>query len=746
MLWDYYDDITIQHDVGGGKKVPTILNPNNLTNSRKQADWLTTSQVLACNKEREATETKKEPCTLGGAIYEDGTVPRDGESCSFYKMVSDIQIPKNITLRILPGVDIRGFGKKMKVEGSLIVGNEQASKLGTSTPVKLDNVHIEPAGFANQKIQLYGLNMKQGQIYFSNSQRKADGFSLKYSTLDQVQVSGQYAMNSVSVIGNTFKSTNRWNGSSFRCDNCNKNVGSDNIGALIVEDNNFERRANLSLYRPWFKNVSIRNNNFKEQSNGFSINHRWSDTKADINIENNNFNKTSGGITIDRASAAKYTINDNVFKDSPGISYDIRTNRNSFEVKRNFFLRQKNYAVQNTRGIFNSKKVTIQNNMFCSVNRIALKLSAPYSGESHIPEKINYFNTNDSTTMKDYMLWDGWDDLNIQHDVGGGKKVPTILNPNNLTNSRNQADWLTTSQVLSCNKEREATETKKEPCTLGGAVYEDGTVPRDGESCSFYKMVSDIQIPKNITLRILPGVDIRGFGKRIRVEGSLIVGNEQTSKLGTSHPVKLDNVNIQPVGFANQKIQLYGLNMKQGSIHFSSRQRRADGFSLKYSTLDQVNVRGEYALNSISLIGNTFKSTRRWGGSSFNCERCNNGVNSDEQGILVIEDNNFEQQGQLYLYNPWFKSISVRNNNFKEESYGLNIYHQGSDTRADINIVNNNFNKTNGGIVINRPEAAKYTINDNVFKDSPGISYDIRTNRNSFEVKRNFFLRQKNYA
>jgi hypothetical protein len=144
-------------------------------------------------------------------------------------------------------------------------------------------------------------------------------------------------------------------------------------------------------------------------------------------------------------------------------------------------------------------------------------------------------------------------------------------------------------------------------------------------------------------------------------------------------------------------------------------------------------------MNSVSVIGNTFKSTSRWSGSSFNCERCNNGVPDDARGILVVEDNNFEQYGQLYLYNPWFKSISVRNNNFKEKSSGLNIYHQWSDTRADINIVNNNFNKTNGGLTITRSEAAKYTINDNVFKDSPGISYSNYEGRNSFEVKRNFF-------
>jgi len=392
-----------------------------------------------------------------------------------YILQADVQIERDRGfLKILEGVEIQGNGKKIMVGNRLLISGTEQSK------VIINNVNIEPGDFAEKiSLNIEYLNMKQGSIYFSSQQRRADGFSLKYSTLDQVSV---------------------------------------------------------------------------------------------------------------RSEAAKYTINDNVFKDSPGISYSNYEGRNSFEVKRNFFLRQKNYAVQNTRGIFKSKKIVVQDNMFCSVNRIALKLNALYSGESHIPEKINYFNTSDPTTMKDYMLWDGYDDLNIQHDIGSGIKDKTILNPNNLTNGRKQADWLTTSQVLACNKEREATETKKESCTLGGAVYEDGIVPRDGESCSFYKMVSDIQIPKNITLRILPGVDIRGFGKRIRVEGSLIVGNEQTSKLGTSTPVKLDSVNIQPVGFANQKIQLYGLNMKQGSIYFSSQQRRADGFSLKYSTLDQVSV------------------------------------------------------------------------------------------------------------------------------------------------------------
>jgi hypothetical protein len=463
---------------------------------------------------------------------------------------------------------------------------------------------------------------------------------------------------------------------------------------------------------------------------------------------NNNFNKTSVGIRIDRAEQAKYTINDNVFKDSPGIDYSIEHHSRLFEVKRNFFLRQKNYAIQNRRGDWSNQAVTIQDNMFCSVNRVALKLTAPpqYYGESHMPQQINYFNTNDATTIRDYMLWDGYDDLNIQSSKGGVKLGPTILNPNNLTNSRKQADWLTTSQVLACNKEREATETKKEPCTLGGAIYEDGTVPRDGESCSFYKMVSDIQIPKNITLRILPGVDIRGFGKRIRVEGSLIVGNEQTAKLGTSTPVKLDNVNIEPVGFANQKIQLYGLNMKQGRIQFSSQQRKADGFSLKYSTLDQVYVNGEYALNSVSVIGNTFKSTQRWGGSGFSCNNCNLNVGSDNIGILIVEDNNFERRANFNLYRPWFKNVSIRNNNFKEQSNGFSINHSRSYTKADINIVNNNFNKTSVGIRIDRAEQAKYTINDNVFKDSPGIDYSIRNDRNSFEVSNNTFCRQKNYA
>ena len=659
-----------------------------------------------------------------------------------YILQADVQIERDRGfLKILEGVEIQGNGKKIMVGNRLLISGTEQSK------VIINNVNIEPGDFAEKiSLNIEYLNMKQGSIYFSSQQRRADGFSLKYSTLDQVSVRGQYAMNSVSVIGNTFKSTSRWSGSSFNCERCNNGVPDDARGILVVEDNNFEQYGQLYLYNPWFKSISVRNNNFKEKSSGLNIYHQWSDTRADINIVNNNFNKTNGGLTITRSEAAKYTINDNVFKDSPGISYSNYEGRNSFEVKRNFFLRQKNYAVQNTRGIFKSKKIVVQDNMFCSVNRIALKLNALYSGESHIPEKINYFNTSDPTTMKDYMLWDGYDDLNIQHDIGSGIKDKTILNPNNLTNGRKQADWLTTSQVLACNKEREATETKKESCTLGGAVYEDGIVPRDGESCSFYKMVSDIQIPKNITLRILPGVDIRGFGKRIRVEGSLIVGNEQTSKLGTSTPVKLDSVNIQPVGFANQKIQLYGLNMKQGSIYFSSQQRRADGFSLKYSTLDQVSVRGQYAMNSVSVIGNTFKSTSRWSGSSFNCERCNNGVPDDARGILVVEDNNFEQYGQLYLYNPWFKSISVRNNNFKEKSSGLNIYHQWSDTRADINIVNNNFNKTNGGLTITRSEAAKYTINDNVFKDSPGISYSNYEGRNSFEVNSNTFCKQKNYA
>jgi len=66
--------------------------------------------------------------------------------------------------------------------------------------------------------------------------------------------------------------------------------------------------------------------------------------------------------------------------------------------------------------------------------------------------------------------------------------------------------------------------------------------------------------------------------------------------------------------------------------------------------------------------------------------------------------------------------------------------------KAEIRVKNNNFNKTLSGINIDRADAAKYIISDNIFKESKGISYSINQDRNSFNVTNNTFCKQKQYA
>ena len=402
MVHDSGDDVNIKNSITFGKY------------STARAPWLESDQVQACNNDTFEEKIEKE-CSIGGIIYENTVL--DSATCKSYNITSDYQIPKGLKLTVNPNVVINGNGRSIKVVGEVEISGAQEAL------VELNNVNIEPAGYPDEiKIIIKYANINPSSrswnsITFSKyGKHESNGFILENSTINNTQVDGIRANNSIDIINNNF---NKY--SSFTCGDCN--YASKNKGVLTVKGNIFGQGSQLRVSgQTRFKKIVISDNEFNQDSNGLSLQpYEWDwwvrnteEGKAQTyEILRNKFTKSSEGI---RAYLGKFIINDNVFIESPGINYRGNQEGHIFEIKNNTFCKQKNYAISNNK-IWNGDrgKAIVKANNFCSIDRIATQIGA--DSQSQMDATGNYWNGASSSTIQRKMIWDRLDDINVYNHI-----------------------------------------------------------------------------------------------------------------------------------------------------------------------------------------------------------------------------------------------------------------------------------------------------------------------------------------
>ena len=212
--------------------------------------------------------------------------------------------------------------------------------------------------------------------------------------------------------------------------------------------------------------------------------------------------------------------------------YEANTNDNS--TNNNYFIKQKGwngsstnvYAIENINNV--EDNLELQNNTFCSKDRVALRLSTEKSARMKAGD--NYWNTTNKTAIQRNMVFDHLIDLDVKRTISYGVHNQD-RNPN-----------LSSALESACATEAEGSDPEEaEVCTLGGMVLP-GTPALDPATCSVYNIIEDVQIPKGVTLRANPGVRIEGKGKKIKVEGGLDFVGSKNSK------IIINNTQILPAG------------------------------------------------------------------------------------------------------------------------------------------------------------------------------------------------------
>ena len=632
--------------------------------------------------------------------------------------------------------------------------------------IAIKDTYLEAAGTGDRIMNLSHLNMTGGSITPSSYQRVlTQDFNLTYSTLRNTSINSQYAQ------GNTTLDHNKFDNSQFY----SQSDGTDTeawgepyepSATLTVTNNTFEN-GNSRVYvgNHKFNTITINNNQFKNNSQGVHIQpdnilrygKLYTKNPADVEIKNNTFTKDRKGIYI---QAGKFNVTGNNFIESPGIRYNGVAYSGSryeqyqkgffdFKINNNYFIKQKGlngssvntYAIENISAV--EDNLELQNNTFCSKDRVALRLSTDKS--ARMTAGNNYWNTTNKTSIQRNMVFDHLVDLDVNRTISYGM-YNQDRNPN-----------LSSALELACAAEAEGSEPEDAPaCTLGGMILP-GTPALDPATCSVYNIIEDVQIPKGVILRANPGVKIEGKYKNIKVEGGLDFVGSKDSK------IVINNTYIQPAGDPDNPtfiMNLSHLNMTGGSITPSSYQRvLTQDFNLTYSTLRNTSINSQYAQGNTTLDHNKFDNSQFYSQSD--------GTDTEAWGepyepsaTLTVTNNTFENgNSRVYVGNHKFNTITINNNQFKNNSQGVhiqpdNILRYGklyTKNPADVEIKNNTFTKDRKGIYI---QAGKFNVTGNNFIESPGIRYNGVAYSGSryeqyqkgffdFKINNNTFCRQK---
>jgi parallel beta-helix repeat protein len=633
-----------------------------------------------------------------------------------YTVNGQVEIEYGGKLIIEKGVEVVGNGRTLYVGGALSIEGVDGSSTDTSKKVVIDRLNINAADYGTPSFSIYGLQMSNGNINFSNSQRRATKFELKNSILTKVSVYGEYLNGPMLVEGTTFGQY-----SQLRCNYCE-------YSTVTIKNNTFASQSyGVELYRNYTSHAHlITGNTFNSSYQGIYLYY----TAAQIT--GNTFRDVTGSNVI-YSRSYEVKVEENEFYNSGPVQFSNASNTST--LIKNFFSTWKKNS-SNESAVYTDNVLTnVDNNMFCANDQIALRLEANTS--SKITAGVNYWNLHSSSSsallaacagltesqvdaaktggtistvvdaaIRGCMIWDSDDDLNVKNQI-------TFSVPDAAL-----APWLTTAQRNACAvipvSSGDSAEAK---CTLSGTLSNDRTLSK-AECPSGYAIDTTYGIGPSATLSVGPGVKISAG--TMQVAGSIRFSGT------TEAPISLTSVYFATAGYATPSMTLDGVIMTSGGINFSNSQRRATKFELKNSILTKVSVYGEYLNGPMLVEGTTFGQY-----SQLRCNYC-------EYSTVTIKNNTFASQSYgVELYRNYTSHAHlITGNTFNSSYQGIYLYY----TAAEIS--GNTFKNVTGNGIYFRSYGQ--TIENNVFVDSAGIDISYANSGDSIKIENNSFCRQRN--
>jgi len=224
--------------------------------------------------------------------------------------------------------------------------------------------------------------------------------------------------------------------------------------------------------------------------------------------------------------------------------------------------------------------------------------------------------------------------------------------------------------------------------------------------------------------------------------------------------VTIKNARLEAAGIGDRIMSLSHLDMTDGSITISSRERvLTQDFNLTNSSLKNTSIWSNYAQGNITLDHNKFDNSQFYSGDDGgDPEQWNKPY--EPIPTLTVTNNTFENySSSVHVTNHKFNTITISNNQFNNNSHGIEIrpfysirYGSRYITKpADVEIKNNTFTKDRQGVFI---RAGRFDVTGNNFIESPGIRYEAVDHTGlgyqnyqkgffDYKINNNTFCRQK---